>query len=88
MSVKAQVVMGRHRTHRRHSTFKATIPIEMLNDRTYFTEFGEATPDFDQWICDNGQEFDVEYDDDGNPDVEDLSYEVDQIQVVFTEGDD
>ncbi len=85
MGLAAQVTMERHRTHRRHSTFVATVDLLMLDDRRYFTEFGEPTPEFDQWICDNGVEKDVEYSDDGNPSVEDLNYEIGTVEVVWTQ---
>ena len=71
-----EVVMERHLTHRRHSTWVAHVPTSMLTDTTYFTEFGEPTPAFDQWMCDNGEETQIEYSEDGNPDVEDLNYEL------------
>jgi hypothetical protein len=73
-----EVQMARHITERRHSTFTAQVPVEMLTDPRYFDQTHEAaTGAFDQWMCDNGTESDVEYGEDGRGD--DLYFEVDGI---------
>lgn len=81
--ITVTVQMHRHRTHRRHSTFIAQVPLEFLTDPLYFTAHGEATGNLDQWMCDNGEEVNVDYSDDGNPDAEDLSYEVAEVGPVM-----
>lgn len=68
-----KVEMTRSRDIRITSTWTADVPEEMLSDATYFDEFGFPTPDFDQWMCDNGTE--------GarggsTPNAEDLYYEL------------
>lgn len=64
----------RHVNVRRHTRFFAEVPEAMLSDRRYFDEDNEPTPDFDQWMCDNGVQGDIEYDDIDN---DELSYELD-----------
>ena len=78
MSAQIKVEMSRHFTERRHSTWTARVPVEMLSDPTYFNASGIPTPSFDQWMCDNGVESNVSYSSDGRVD-DDLNYEVDQI---------
>lgn len=54
MSAQIKVEMSRHFTERRHSTWTARVPVEMLSDPTYFNASGIPTSSFDQWMCDNG----------------------------------
>jgi len=68
-----KVEMTRSRNIRIHSTWTADVPEEMLSDPTYFDDNGYPTPDFDQWMCDNGTEADA---DGPSPDNDDLDYEV------------
>lgn len=76
-SQTVEVRMSRHRTLRRHSTWRADVPVEMLTDPTYIDPFGEATSAFDQWMCDNGDESAVQFSDDER--TEDLGWEVEVI---------
>jgi hypothetical protein len=78
----SRVVMERHLTHRRHSTWTADVPLELVVDAHYFDAEGNATPDFDLWMQEHGEESDIDYTADGNPDVEDLSFEVIRIDGV------
>lgn len=79
-----EVIMERHYTHRRHSTWTANIPVTWLEDGRYFTEEQEATKEFDEWITTHGTETNVEYTEDGDPTVEDLHYDVVAITDITT----
>ena len=78
MSAQIKVEMSRRFTERRHSTWTAHVPVEMLSDPTYFDASGIPTSSFDQWMCDNGVESNVDYSSDGRMDG-DLNYEVEEI---------
>jgi hypothetical protein len=50
-----RITMERHLDVRRHSTWTADVPDEMIKDPQFFDD-GRATSRFDQWMCDNGKE--------------------------------
>lgn len=67
------VAMARHLNLREHSTWVADVPLTMLHDPRYFDEDGDPTADFDQWMCDNGEQEEVE----SSPcDEDELFYEI------------
>jgi len=71
VTVYIRVRMARHINVREHSTWTAHIPVSMLDDPTYFSEDGEPTSAFDQWMCDTGDQTQIEYD---TADKEELDY--------------
>jgi hypothetical protein len=73
LSDSYEVTMERHVNIRRHSTLRTRIPRSMLADRTYFDSYGDPTPAFDQWMCDNADESAVVTD---GLDNDDLYYDV------------
>lgn len=44
---------------RLEAVFEADVPVEMLSDSTYFID-GVPTSAFDQWMCDNGEQYEEE----------------------------
>lgn len=72
MNTTTPVAMIRHVTVRQHSTWRADVPTEMLTDPKFFDAEGFPTAAFDQWMCDHGDESNVEYD---SVDDDDLVYE-------------